>query len=49
MADTLTITDNRTGKQYEVPITDGTIKAMDLRKIKTDATTSASPPTTRRS
>jgi citrate synthase len=34
MADTLTITDNRTGKQYEVPITDGTIKAMDLRKIK---------------
>ena len=36
MADTLTITDNRTGKQYEVPITDGTIKATDLRKIKTD-------------
>jgi citrate synthase len=33
-ADTLTITDNRTGKQYEVPIQDGTIKAMDLRKIK---------------
>lgn len=30
----LTITDNRTGKTYEVPITDGTIKAMDLRKIK---------------
>src|SRR6185436_2357002 len=37
MADTLTITDNRTGKQYEVPIADGTIKAMDLRKIKTSA------------
>jgi citrate synthase len=37
MADTLTITDNRTGKQYDVPITDGTIKAIDLRKIKTDA------------
>src|SRR6187401_2029473 len=35
MADTLTITDNRTGKQYEVPIADGTIRAMDLRKIKT--------------
>ena len=35
MADTLTITDNRTGKQYEVPITDGTIKAIDLRQIKT--------------
>jgi citrate synthase len=35
MADTLTITDNRTGKTYEVPIADGTIRAMDLRKIKT--------------
>jgi citrate synthase len=34
MADTLTITDNRTGKQYELPIQDGTIRAMDLRKIK---------------
>ncbi len=33
--DSLTITDNRTGKTYEVPITDGTIKAMDLRQIKT--------------
>jgi citrate synthase len=33
-ADTLTITDNRTGKQYELPIQDGTIRAMDLRKIK---------------
>src|SRR5205085_8272360 len=32
--DTLTITDNRTGKQYEVAISDGTVKAMDLRKIK---------------
>ncbi len=31
---TLTITDNRTGKTYEVSITDGTIKAMDLRQIK---------------
>jgi citrate synthase len=37
MADTLTITDNRTGKQYDVPVTDGTIKAMDLRQIKTSA------------
>ena len=36
MADTLTITDNRTGKQYEIPITDGTIRAMDLRQIKVD-------------
>jgi len=34
MAETLTITDNRTGKQYEVPIHDGTIKATDLRQIK---------------
>ena len=31
----LSITDNRTGKQYEVPIENGTIKAMDLRQIKT--------------
>jgi citrate synthase len=35
MADTLTITDNRTGKQYELPIADGSIRAMDLRQIKT--------------
>src|SRR5918994_1363261 len=34
MADTLTITDNRTGKTYDVPIQDGTIKATDLRQIK---------------
>jgi citrate synthase len=34
MADTLTITDNRTGKTYEVPIQDDTIRAMDLRQIK---------------
>ena len=36
MADTLTITDNRTGRQYEIPITDGTIRAIDLRQIKVD-------------
>jgi citrate synthase len=36
MADTLSITDNRTGKTYDVPITDGTIKALDLRQIKVD-------------
>ncbi|PWB80969.1 MAG: citrate (Si)-synthase [Candidatus Methylomirabilota bacterium] len=35
MADTLTVTDNRTGKQYEIPIDHGTIRAMDLRQIKT--------------
>jgi citrate synthase len=37
MADTLTITDNRTGKQYDIPIQDGTIRATDLRKIKVTA------------
>jgi len=34
-ADSLTVTDNRTGKQYEIPIEDGTIRATELRKIKT--------------
>ena len=33
--DTLTITDNRTGQSYTLPIEDGTVRAMDLRKIKT--------------
>src|SRR2546423_14292105 len=33
--ETLTITDNRTGKQYELPVKDGTFRAMDLRQIKT--------------
>ena len=32
--ETLTITDNRTGKTYEIPINSGTIRAMDLRQIK---------------
>ena len=32
--DTLTITDNRTGKNYELPINHETIRAMDLRQIK---------------
>ena len=35
--ETLTITDNRTGKSYEIPITHDTIKAMDLRQIKVHA------------
>src|SRR5262250_108846 len=35
MPDTLTIVDNRTGKKYDLPIQDGTIRAMDLRQIKT--------------
>ena len=34
MADTLSIKDNRTGKQYEIPIADGAIRANDLRQIK---------------
>ena len=33
--DSLTITDNRTGKTYVVPIEGGTVKAMDLRQIRT--------------
>jgi citrate synthase len=35
--DSLTITDNRTGKTYEVPVTDDTIRALDLRQIKVNA------------
>ena len=35
MADqTLTITDNRTGKQYTIPIKEGAIRANDLRQIR---------------
>ncbi|MEK7215126.1 MAG: citrate/2-methylcitrate synthase, partial [Chloroflexota bacterium] len=33
--DTLSVIDNRTGKTYEIPITHGAIRAMDLRQIKT--------------
>src|SRR5580700_5798500 len=33
--DSLTITDNRTGKNYTVPVENGAIRAMDLRQIKT--------------
>jgi citrate synthase len=32
--ETLSITDNRTGERYDVEITDGTVRAMDLRQIK---------------
>src|SRR6201982_3698146 len=35
MPDTLSITDNRTGKKYELPIQNGTVRAMALRQIKT--------------
>ncbi len=34
MPNTLTLTDNRTGKKYDIPIVNGLIKAMDLRQIK---------------
>lgn len=34
--ETLSITDNRTGKSYEVPVTHGTIRAMDLRQLRVD-------------
>ncbi len=34
--DTLSVTDNRTGKTYEVEITDGTVRAMDFRQMKVD-------------
>ncbi len=33
--ESLSVTDNRTGKQYELPIADGTVNAIDLRQIKT--------------
>ncbi|MDQ4071680.1 MAG: citrate synthase [Actinomycetota bacterium] len=35
-ADSLSVTDNRTGEQYEVAITDGTVRAMDFRQMKVD-------------
>ena len=36
-SDSLTINDNRTGKSYEIPIEHSTIRTMDLRQIKLDA------------
>jgi citrate synthase len=35
-SDALTVTDNRTGRTYELEIEDGTVRALDLRQIKTD-------------
>jgi citrate synthase len=35
-AATLSVTDNRTGQQYEIPINDGTVRSIDLRQIKVD-------------
>jgi citrate synthase len=34
--ESLTVTDNRTGKTYELPISEGTIRGIDLRQIKVD-------------
>jgi citrate synthase len=34
--ETLSVTDNRTGKTYEVPIVDGTVRALDFRAIRVD-------------
>jgi len=35
-ADSLTVTDNRTGETFELEITDGTVRAMDFRQMKVD-------------
>jgi citrate synthase len=35
ISDTLTVTDNRTGKSYALPIQDGTVRGTDLRQVKT--------------
>ncbi len=34
--DSLSITDNRTGKTYEIPVEDGAVRAADLRQIRVD-------------
>ena len=34
--DSLTVTDNRTGRSYEVPINQGAVRAIDFRDIKVD-------------
>lgn len=33
---TLSVTDNRTGRSYDIEIKDGTVRAMDFRQIKVD-------------
>ena len=32
--DSLTVVDNRTGRSYEIPIVDGTVRALDFRAIR---------------
>src|ERR1700733_12706640 len=34
--DTLSVTDSRTGRSYEIPIVDGAIRSLDVRQIKVD-------------
>ena len=34
--DSLTVTDNRTGRSYEMPISQGAVRAIDFREIKVD-------------
>jgi citrate synthase len=34
-SDSLSVTDNRTGRTYEIPIVDGAVRSLDLRAIKT--------------
>ena len=34
--DTITVTDNRTNRSVTIPIEDGTVRAMDFRKLRTD-------------
>jgi len=34
LKDQLTVTDNRTGRTFELPVTDGTVRAMDFRQMK---------------
>ena len=36
MTESLSVRDNRTGREYELPLTDGTIRATDLGGIRTD-------------
>src|SRR3989304_5430615 len=33
--DSLAVTDNRTGRSYEIPISDGTVRAIDFRQMNT--------------
>jgi citrate synthase len=34
--DTVTVIDNRTGRSYELPVRDGTLRGLDFRQVKTD-------------